>query len=72
MVCLHLSQIITGTNNSLRLRLLQYAPDYYNLSSGSFPEGETKRVLKSIVAKTRGRSAEEEKRNNKKRRVQDH
>jgi len=36
--------------------LLQYAGQYFDLSSRGFPEGETKRALKSVLARQLGKS----------------
>ena len=41
-----------------RCRLLEMAPQYYDLSS--FPDGETKRALKSVVARKKGKRPEQE------------
>lgn len=37
--------------------MLQYAAHYYDLNAASFPEGETKRALKSVLAKRKGKAA---------------
>ncbi|KZW03152.1 P-loop containing nucleoside triphosphate hydrolase protein [Exidia glandulosa HHB12029] len=53
--------------------LLEYAPHYYDLTTASFPEGETKRALKSVLAKRKGKSvadtATDDKRGGKKRKT---
>ena len=40
---------------SIDLRLLEYAPLYYDMSS--YPDGETKKVFQRIQMKQRGKSA---------------
>lgn len=37
------------------VRLLEYAGTYYDLGGG-FPEGETKRALKAVLAKRKGKA----------------
>jgi len=38
--------------------LLQYGGQYFDLSSPGFPESETKRALKSVLARQPGKSGE--------------